>query len=89
MEREPNIVTSGLSGRVSQDGVTVRLEIYRLEHESQWMLEVVNEAGTSIVWDDPFDTDDAALTAFHKVVAEEGMQAFLDGAEVILFPRPR
>lgn len=64
MYRDPNIVSSSQSGIVREDGVTVRLEIYRLEHESQWSLEVSNDAGTSIVWDVPFDTDGEAHTAF-------------------------
>ncbi len=85
-EREPNLVTSGLSGRVTKDGVTVDVHIVRLEHETDWSLEVVNDAGTSIVWDDLFPSDDAALTEFRRTVAEEGMRAFLDG-NVVPFPR--
>jgi hypothetical protein len=81
-------VNSGLSGVVSKDGVTVRVDIYRLEEDTTWMLEVVNEAGTSTVWDDQFASDGEALAAFHQAVAEEGMQAFLDSAKVIPF-RPR
>jgi hypothetical protein len=87
MDRDPNIVSSSLSDVVREDGVTVRLEIYRLEHESQWSLEVINDAGTSIVWDVPFDTDEEAHAAFRLTVEEEGMEAFLDKSNVIQFPR--
>jgi hypothetical protein len=87
MDRDPNIVSSSLSGVVREEGVTVRLEIYRLEHESQWSLEVINDAGTSIVWDIPFDTDEEARAAFRLTVEEEGMEAFLDKSNVIQFPR--
>lgn len=86
-ERDPNIVTSGLSRHVTQDGITVELCIYRLEDEPEWCLEVVNAAGTSIVWDDTFSSDDAANEEFLKTVAEEGMAAFLDTAKIIRFPR--
>lgn len=48
-DRDPNIVTSGLSGPVTRDGVTVDVQIYRLEHEPGWTLEVVNARGTSTV----------------------------------------
>ncbi len=86
-ERDPNLVTSGLSRSVTQDGVTVRLFICRLEYEAEWTLEVVNSAGTSIVWDQTFSSDDAADEEFLRTVNEEGMAAFLDRAKVIPFRR--
>lgn len=86
-DRDPNIVTSGLSRTVTVDGVTVVVNIYRLEHDPQWALEVVNEVGTSTVWDAPFDTDEEAFAAFQLTVAEEGMEAFLDRTNVIPFRR--
>lgn len=86
-EREPNIVTSGLSRPIIRDGISIKLEIYRLENEPEWSLEVVNDKGTSIVWDDRFETDDLALAAFEQVVADEGMTTFLDPSNVVPFRR--
>ncbi len=86
-DRDPNLITSSLSREVSRDGVTVRIEIYRLEDRPGWSLEVVNDRGTSTVWDELFETDDAADAAFHEVVATEGMITFLDNATVIPFRR--
>jgi hypothetical protein len=86
-EREPNLVTSNLSRRVTQDGITVELCIYRLETNNEWSLEVVNAAGTSIVWDDQFTSDDAANEEFLRTLAEEGMASFLDSAKVVPFRR--
>ena len=86
-EREPNIVTSGLSRSITRDGASISLEIYRLESEPEWSLEVVNDCGTSIVWDDLFETDDLALAAFEQVVADEGMATFLDPSNVVPFRR--
>ena len=60
IERDPNIVQSGLSRTVKKDGVTVEVSIIRLEHETQWSLEVVNSAATSIVWDELFASDEDA-----------------------------
>ena len=88
-DRDPNIVTSGLSRAVTVDGVTVVVNIHRLEHDPQWALEVVNEVGTSTVWEAPFDTDEEAFAAFQLTVEEEGMEAFLDRTNVIPFPRRR
>ena len=86
-ERIPNLVRSGLSGIVSKDNVTVEVIIVRLESESNWSLEVVNDAGTSIVWDDLFDSDEDAYAEFQQTVEEEGMRAFLDNQNVIPFRR--
>ena len=86
-EREPNIVQSGLSRKVTQDGVTVEVSIIRLEHEKEWSLEVVNAANTSIVWGELFPTDEAAYAEFERTVAEEGMRTLLDSAKVIPFRR--
>lgn len=85
-DHDPNLVISGLSGTVTQDGVTVEVNVVRLEDEPDWSLEVVNSSGTSTVWDDQFPTDVAALDAFRQAVAEEGMACFLDSATVIPFP---
>ena len=86
-ERDPNLITSSLSRVVSGGGMSVRVEIYRLEDRPGWALEVVNDKGTSTVWDELFDTDDAADAAFQQTVESEGMAAFLDSATVIPFRR--
>lgn len=85
-DRDPNIVNSSLSGLVTIDGVTVDVQVYRLEHDPKWALEVINEAGTSTTWDILFDTDDEAYAAFKLVVEEEGIESFLDNDNVIPFP---
>ena len=82
-EHIPKLVHSGLSGIVSKDNATVEVIIVRLESESKWSLEVLNNAGTSIVWDDLFDSDDEAYAEFQRTVEEEGMNAFLDNRNVI------
>ncbi len=84
-EREPNLITSSLSRHVTQDGITVELCIYSLETKTEWALEVVNSAGTSIVWDDQFPSDEAANEEFLRTVAKDGMATFLDDAKVIPF----
>lgn len=77
-DTDPTIIESTLSRTVSRDGITVRVLIYRLEHSPKWALEVVNDNGTSSVWDDLFDTDEAAFEAFAQAVVAEGMESFLD-----------
>jgi hypothetical protein len=76
-EPDPNIIYSDLCRAVTVDDVTVEVKIYRLEHDPKWALEVVNEAGTSTVWDDLFETDTQAYAAFCATL-QEGMETFLD-----------
>lgn len=85
-DRDPNIVHSSLTGLVTRDGITVDVQIYRLEHDPKWALEVINEDRTSTTWDDLFDRDDEAFAAFEKTVEDEGIETFLDNANVIPFP---
>ena len=84
---DPNLINSGLSQRISVEGHELRIEIVRLEHETQWSLEVVDEDGTSTVWDDLFNTDQSALDAAFEVIREEGLSAFRDSGNIIQFPK--
>src|SRR5271157_5101359 len=70
-------------GKRLEDACTRRIELPRiwrrhdrLEDETEWSLEVINSAATSIVWDEPFATDEDAYAEFERTVAEEGMRAF-------------
>lgn len=84
---DPNLVVSGLSQEVSVGGETLRIEIYRLEDDLGWTLEVVDRNGTSTVWDDPFDSDQQALDEALRAIEEEGTSAFHDQATIVPFPR--
>ena len=86
MEREPNLITSGLSREIVIDGHTLRVEIYRIDTDPKWALEVVDESGTSTVWDDLFDTDQDAVDEAMKTIEEEGLAAFRETGKVIPFP---
>jgi hypothetical protein len=76
---DPTIMTSPLSGSFSEGGIAVNVQIYRLE-DTKWSLEVVDSDGTSIVWDDLFDTDEAARAEFLRCVAEEGLVGITAGS---------
>jgi hypothetical protein len=83
---DPNIVNSGLSKRITVEGSTYEIEIYRLETNATWILEVVDKEGTSIVWDEQFKTDQDALAEALRTIREEGAAAFREDAKVIPFP---
>jgi hypothetical protein len=70
---------SPLSGRVTRDGVTVDVQIYRAaETNDPWHLEVVDHEGGSSVWNDCFATPQDAYAAFNEAVAEEGIGTFAE-----------
>lgn len=62
---------------VTHEGVGLEVQIYA-GVEGGWILEVVNARGTSIVWDDRFETDDEAFEAFRKTLDQQGLAAFAD-----------
>lgn len=77
IDRDPNIIISGLSGDFTKVGVTVEVHIIRLEDGMDWTLEVVNSSGRSIVWDDPFASDEQAYAEFQRTVAERACRRSL------------
>lgn len=80
-ENDPEIIYSDLSCEVELEGHLLTVEIYKSEINPEWILEVVNEHGTSTVWDIPFIADGMAWRAFENAVKEEGLEAFLGNGE--------
>ena len=77
MQDDPKIISSRLSGPVTRDGMTVDVQIYRLEGGGEWSLEVVDAEGASTVWDEQFPSDQEAHAEFLRTIKEEGMSTFL------------
>ena len=61
------------------------IEIYRLEDEKPWVLEVVDYEGNSHVWEDEFKSDKDARNAAVNELDNQGAIAFLRGDNVIPF----
>jgi hypothetical protein len=80
MDFDPDLelIDSPLSRSVEWDGVRLVVRIFRLASEPGWSLEVVNDLGTSTVWQEVFTTDRDADTAFRDALAHEGIEVFLD-----------
>lgn len=79
MEREPNLIISNASQHIVEEGVPFDVDICRLEGGDGWSLEVVTKDGTSIVWDDLFDDDQAACVEALETIRKEGPEAFVRG----------
>lgn len=77
---EIELIHSPLTRTHSAEGHTLQIEIYR-SAGSPWILEVVDELGTSTVWDDPFETDTAALEAAFLAIEAEGIHSFVTTAQ--------
>jgi hypothetical protein len=77
MDHEYEIINSPLSQKITRDGTTVEVLIYRGEHEAAWILEVVDHAGGSTVWDETFQTEQAALSEVLRTIDEEGIACFI------------
>jgi hypothetical protein len=74
---DPEIERSPLCTSVTRDGITVRVEIYRLAEGGEgWSLEAVDQDGVSTVWSDLFATDQDAYSEFSQALEAEGIRAF-------------
>mgnify|MGYP006299288383 CR=1 FL=1 len=76
MEDEFELETSPLSQELSDNGKTVRVDIYR-GGGSDWLLEIVDEFGNSTVWDDQFPTDAEALEGARATIRDEGIDVLI------------
>jgi hypothetical protein len=84
-DNDPNLVISSASQKVLVDGQPSSIEIFRLEHEELWTLEVIDRDGTSHVWDDRFASD---MDARDRAIADleaEGAAGFMRGDNVVPF----
>ncbi len=74
---EPALVIIPLSTRIENENTFVDIEIYRLEDQDFWTLEVVDELGGSTVWEDEFHSDEVALKAVLSVIEQDGLESFM------------
>jgi len=74
---EPEIIESPLSTDVEFDGHLFRVEIYESDPNA-WILEVVDEENASMVWDEQFESDEAALAEFHRYMEKHGAKGILE-----------
>ena len=78
---DPKLINSPLSRSVEESGDRVEIAIYRLEDEvMEWSLEIVAADGCSTVWEEPFDSDEAALAEALSAIKDEGIKSFFEGA---------
>jgi hypothetical protein len=72
-ESELYFMNSPLSQTVTRNGVTVDVEIYGDGHGG-WILEIVDAENASHVWDEPFETEQQALTEALRALDEAPLE---------------
>ncbi len=72
---------SPLCQSIERDGKSVRVDIYD-NGEGGWILDVVDEFGNSVVWDDHFPTDQEAMDEVLSTIDKEGIDALIGSATV-------
>lgn len=80
MNDDTEIIHSLLAQTYSAEGHTLQINIYRTQ-DTPWILEIEDELGTSTVWEDPFDSDKAALEAAFVAIEKEGVHQFVISAQ--------
>jgi hypothetical protein len=76
-DTDPEIEYSPLCGEVNWDGLTVRVQIYRIKGGTEgWLLEVVDHTNASTVWDNLFAIDPDAYAEFYEALETEGIRSF-------------
>ena len=79
---EPKITISPLSQPFSRDSITVEVQIYRIEGSQGWTLEVLDDESNSVVWTEPFPTDQDAWDEFISGVDTLGLRALLNPDDI-------
>ena len=79
MNEEIEITMSHLCQSIERDGKSVRVDIYD-DGDGKWILEVVDEFGNSVVWDDHFPTDEDAFNEVLSTIDKEGIDALIGSA---------
>lgn len=80
-EQDPKLIISPLSCQYTEDGITIDVQIYKLEDGEGWTLELVDEENSSTVWEELFPTDEAAWQEFETGVTEIGLAALLQAED--------
>ena len=82
MDDDYEIINSPLETKITRDGITVEIFIYRGADETGWLLEVRDHEGGSTVWDDRFETDRAAYDEAMRAIDEDGIRSFVEAVGI-------
>jgi len=89
MNDDPNLVYSNHGADIDIDGYRFEVQIFRAEHDAEWLLEVIDEVGTSHVWDETFEDDKEAFKVALQTIEEEGVHDFIRGGSNVVQFKPK
>lgn len=72
----PKLIYSPHSGPFEKNGHRIVVCIFRFEDETEWTLEVEDAQGNSTVWNEEFESDEAAWTTLLRTIEVDGIEAF-------------
>jgi hypothetical protein len=81
VNRIPKVEISSLSQDFTEGDLTVGVQIYKIEGNDGWTLEVVVDEGTSISWTELILTDQDAWDDFANAAKELGLRRLVDAEE--------
>lgn len=67
---------SRFSGTIFRSGIMIDVQIFRLQGEDRWCLEVIGDAGAITAFGRKFATDLDACVEFLRVLDTQGTRAF-------------
>lgn len=74
-DSDQKFIHSDLETTRTEESYSVQISIYRSE-DSDWFLELVAGDGHSTLWEDVFESDDAAFGEAILAIREEGIASF-------------
>ena len=89
MSDDPNLVYSSHGADIDIDGYRFEVQIFRAEHDAEWLLEVIDEVGTSHIWDETFEDDEEAFKVALQTIEEEGVPDFIRGGNKVVPLKPK
>ncbi|GHC14075.1 hypothetical protein [Cerasicoccus arenae] len=76
-EEEYKVKYSPLCKKIEVERTVIEVLIYADDH-GKWILEVMDEDGTSHLWNQHFDTDEQALEEVISIIEKEGVAGIID-----------
>ncbi|MBB4351756.1 hypothetical protein [Aliirhizobium cellulosilyticum] len=76
-QHQPRCERSELSGRYTEGGITVGVEIFRPSGSDEWRMEVTSLEDQLTEWNESFASAHEAWEEFIHVVNTEGLSVFL------------
>jgi hypothetical protein len=71
------ITKSELKKTITQDGFTVDILVYPADEPKAWILEIEDEFGGSLVWENMFSSPEEAMEVAMQAIENEGIEALV------------